>query len=437
MRAVRPLPELLGSGDASVTCLAGAGGKTTLMWSLARRLAASGRSVACTTTTRVAADEHPPEAPVLGPSALGSTSRGASHPPLVVSGDDGGGKLIGLDPAQVDALAARFDHLVVEADGARGRPLKVPRPHEPVIPGCCTHLVVLLSVRALDRPASDANLFDRASLVESGRVACSATLDPATIRSLLLGPGGYLGHLSGPHAGFVAVNAAGARGGAALAGALWHPALRAVLGVDARSATGVRVDNEDHRVEAVVLAAGSARRFGALKQTVEVRGTPMVSRTVRAALDGGAAAACVVVGHEAGRVERALGPLHADPRVGIVHNPDHARGMGTSLAAGVRSVGERAGAVVVMLADMPAVDAQLVRAVVDAYRGSCARVAAPRTSRGTGHPVILRSELFDELSALDGDAGARGIVAREADRTVTVDPPAGTQVDVDTPDDLP
>jgi molybdenum cofactor cytidylyltransferase len=134
-------------------------------------------------------------------------------------------------------------------------------------------------------------------------------------------------------------------------------------------------------------------------------------------------------------VREAAGDLLDDPRVSVVTNPDPARGMGSSLARGLEATD--ADAVMVLLADMPRVDADLTSRVVDLYRSGAARVAAPLVGERTGHPAILRADLFPALARLEGDRGARDIVEQNADRTALldgVDP--GTQEDVDVPEDL-
>lgn len=113
-----------------------------------------------------------------------------------------------------------------------------------------------------------------------------------------------------------------------------------------------------------------------------------------------------------------------------------ARGMGSSLAAGVEASARAAGWVVA-LGDMPVIRAETIAAVRRALEGG-ARIAAPFDAGGRrGHPVGFSAELLGELVALDGDAGARAILQRHADAIVRIeseDP--GIFIDIDTPQDL-
>lgn len=111
-------------------------------------------------------------------------------------------------------------------------------------------------------------------------------------------------------------------------------------------------------------------------------------------------------------------------------------GMGASLAAGVEATASASGWIVA-LGDMPRLRPETIRAVKDALERG-ARIAAPFDARGLrGHPVGFSKELREELLRLDGDVGAREVLARHADsveRITTGDP--GIFVDVDTREDL-
>ncbi len=434
------LADALELGERSVVALAGAGGKTTSMWSLVRALSRRGTRVACTTTTRIGLGEQPAGVEVVPWRAGGALDAleavlASGRVPLVMTSVTPDGKLAGLAIDQADELASHVDHLIVEADGARRRPLKIPRAHEPATPASATHLVVVAGLAALGRPAGPDVLFHHEELVARGLVGDGQTLDARTIRSLLMGGHGYLDRMRPGLRSFVMVNGADREGARALARELWHPRLEAAVAADARNDLAVRVTNAAHRVAAVVLAAGLSTRFGSNKLVVEVGEEPMVRLPVRAGLEAGIEDIVVVLGHEAEEVRKALGELAFDRRVRLALNPSFAKGMGTSLAAGVRACRDGADAVVVLLGDMPGVGPGLVAGVLDAYRAGAAVAAAPATRGRTGHPVVLGSALFDRIEELDADVGARDLLAAVQDRIslVALASPS-SQRDVDGPD---
>jgi probable selenium-dependent hydroxylase accessory protein YqeC len=69
-------------------------------------------------------------------------------------------KRTGLSPSDIDTLAAsgRFRWIIVEGDGAARKPLKAPAAHEPVIPGCCTHVIVVAGMDGLGNPLDEAHV---------------------------------------------------------------------------------------------------------------------------------------------------------------------------------------------------------------------------------------------------------------------------------------
>jgi molybdenum cofactor cytidylyltransferase len=189
------------------------------------------------------------------------------------------------------------------------------------------------------------------------------------------------------------------------------------------------------RVAAIVLAAGRSTRMGGPnKLLAEIGGTPLVRIAVEQALASRARPVIVVTGHQRERVEQALKGLG----VTLVHNPDFAQGLSTSLKAGIAAVPADADGAVVCLGDMPQVGAALIDRLLAAFdpdRG--ALVVVPSIDSKRGNPVVWSRRFFPDLVALDGDIGARHLIAsyQEAVTEVPVADRAAL-VDVDTPDAL-
>lgn len=107
-------------------------------------------------------------------------------------------------------------------------------------------------------------------------------------------------------------------------------------------------------------------------------------------------------------------------------------GMGHSIAAGVGATGDAEGWLIVP-ADMPLLRPASMLAVADALQDYSVAYAQYRGRQG--HPVGFSAELYSELVALQGDEGARRIVARYPSQAIDLDDP-GVLVDVDTVEDL-
>lgn len=190
-------------------------------------------------------------------------------------------------------------------------------------------------------------------------------------------------------------------------------------------------------VAAIVLAAGRSTRFsggahGVTKLAAEVDGAPLVRHSVLAALGSGAAPALVVTGHARAQVMAALAGLD----VREIDNPDHARGIATSLKAGLAALPASCDGALVFLGDMPRVTASLARRLVDAFAATPTLDAvAPRVQGRRGNPVLLARTLFAAAMRLEGDEGARKLLAGARVAEVDVDDD-GAALDIDTPEAL-
>jgi molybdenum cofactor cytidylyltransferase len=187
-------------------------------------------------------------------------------------------------------------------------------------------------------------------------------------------------------------------------------------------------------LEAIVLAAGSGSRFGGGKLTAAWGAGVLLEGALASAFAAPVRSVTVVIGADSEAVAAAARGF--DRRTVIVHAPDHAEGMAASLRTGIASLPPDAEGVFVFLGDMPRVPALVLRRMADAlYEGALA--AAPVFRGRRGNPVLLSSEMFPQLMALTGDAGARGVLQGLGQRLALVESPDdGVLFDVDTRDDL-
>ncbi len=195
------------------------------------------------------------------------------------------------------------------------------------------------------------------------------------------------------------------------------------------------------KVGAVVLAAGQSSRYRAAggveatKLIAEVSGKPIVRRVVEAAWASRARPVSVVVGYASDLVEAALAGIPAT----IVVNPDFATGLASSLRAALSALPSDAAATLVLLGDMPHVDSALINRLIDAFEAAPeAWAVAPLQDGRRGNPVLLARPLFDPAMRLEGDEGARRLLAGlDAGQIMEIDA-AGSDAsfDVDTPEDL-
>jgi molybdenum cofactor cytidylyltransferase len=198
----------------------------------------------------------------------------------------------------------------------------------------------------------------------------------------------------------------------------------------------IAVDTDGHReVAAVVLAAGRSTRMGGPnKLLAELNGKPLVRMVVEQALASEASSVIVVTGHQADQVRKALEGLD----VVFAHNADFADGLASSVKTGIQAVPAAADGAVICLGDMPLIEAALLDRLIEAFapdRG--ALIAMPVNGGRRGNPVLWSRRFFGELMTLDGDIGARHLIARHSEAVAEV-PVEGKSafLDIDTPEAL-
>jgi molybdenum cofactor cytidylyltransferase len=190
-------------------------------------------------------------------------------------------------------------------------------------------------------------------------------------------------------------------------------------------------------VGAVILAAGLSTRMGDPKVLRMFRGKPLFLYAVETAVRAGLDPVYVVGG---AHTEKLKAHVQGMP-VTVVHNPDFALGMATSLRVGISAIDRDVSAAFVFLADEPFIPDEVVQTLLQAYRksrteSSHAMILRPRYAGVPGHPVLFPREFFPELVRVQGDEGARCVIKRNKEHVQFIDfdnPEWG--FDIDTPED--
>ena len=208
-------------------------------------------------------------------------------------------------------------------------------------------------------------------------------------------------------------------------------------------------------IAAIVLAAGASVRMGRNKLLLDLGGETVVRRAARTALEAGLSPVVVVTGHEREAVEAELHGIGC----GTVYNMNHATGQHTSVGAGIAALGDGSGgagegdgrgecaasdgghpdgecaAAMVMLADMPFVTADMLRAIAHRYRETGAALVVSRYGADTiAPPMLYDRRLFGELTGMDRRCG-REVARRHRAEAVELAWPAEALRDLDSPED--
>ena len=161
------LSSFISPHRGGILCLVGSGGKTSLMFAMAAFLAGQGKRVLTTTTTRIRppGPEQSPLCACAGDPLQWLRSRShadlPAHVTLAADREPDRDKLVGYAPEVIDRVgrSGLFHWILVEGDGAAGRPLKAPGPEEPVICSQSGHVLAVVGLDGIGWRLEENNVF--------------------------------------------------------------------------------------------------------------------------------------------------------------------------------------------------------------------------------------------------------------------------------------
>lgn len=178
----------------------------------------------------------------------------------------------------------------------------------------------------------------------------------------------------------------------------------------------------------LLLAAGAARRYGGAKLAEPLAdGTPLVRHAALALL-----AVCRTVFVVTGGHREAVTAALAGLPLQLVDHPDWARGLGASIACGVRAVQafDASAPLLLSLGDLPRVDAPALHRIAAAGAAAPEAIIVSAFGSHRGPPCRFPARLLPELARLDGDDGARAVIrAHAADVQAVAVPEAADDID--------
>lgn len=183
----------------------------------------------------------------------------------------------------------------------------------------------------------------------------------------------------------------------------------------------------------IILAAGRSARLGSPKQLLSYQGKNLLQHTIDAAHESQAGPIVVVLGSDMDEIAGRLDPIHLT----IVKNPNWESGMASSVACGINTMNNLypdTEAVILMVCDQPFVNAKLLKDLINKQEESGSSIVASSYENIQGTPALFHKKHFDELSALNGDTGARSLIKRYAESIEAIPFDLGS-IDIDTIED--
>jgi len=189
------------------------------------------------------------------------------------------------------------------------------------------------------------------------------------------------------------------------------------------------------KLGAILLAAGGSSRMGSPKQLLRIEDESLVKRMACRLLELEPGSVLVVTGSASQEVNEQLSGLP----ISVVHNPRWQDGMAGSLATGVKNLPAEVDGVLIMLCDQWQVGLADLQELVRVWNADISQIAAAcwdeKGRQVIGPPAIFPRVLFEELTALKGDRGARLVIGKYRESTSFV-AMKNARFDLDEPADL-
>ena len=364
--------------DHAVISVVGAGGKTSLIFAWARELAAAGKSVIITTTTRMYRPERMEEAGIR----------------VVASDDPERPDKLAAPAAEVlESLRAAADVVLIEADGSRRMPLKWPGDSEPVIPDYTDITVCVAGLSAVGKRTEDAVF--RADMLPDAikRESVDVNLMHKILASREGGQKGVRGEFR------VFLNQVDDDIDR-LAAAYRLQQILGVFGI--QTAWGSLIEPEERKIAVILEAAGDSKRFGSNKLLhVMEDGRPMIASILDAVRPVEAYKKIIVTQYD--------GIAKLAPDFEIIRNDRPDLGISRSMQLGLTASGD-SDAYMFCVCDQPGLTSATIERLMEAYKKGTAGIVSLAWQGNMRNPKIFSSLYREELMCLSGDTGGRQII---------------------------
>ena len=182
---------------------------------------------------------------------------------------------------------------------------------------------------------------------------------------------------------------------------------------------------------AIVLAAGGSKRFGGIKQLLELNGQSLLKRAIDLASNTFDNRVKLVLGIKPNKLQREADGYDIE----IVVNKDWENGIASSLRSGIKALPAHCKGALIILCDQPYINEQHVRQMIDAWKRDHTKIIASAYADTVGVPAIFPAQHFPAILQLQGDTGAKAIIDNNLEHVARVSIPEA-EIDIDTQEDL-
>ena len=189
-------------------------------------------------------------------------------------------------------------------------------------------------------------------------------------------------------------------------------------------------DIQSSSITVIILAAGRSARLGSPKQTLTYRGKSLLQHSIDTAIESNASPVIVVLGSGKETIEKELDRT----QIFILENRNWESGMASSISCGIsnlQTIAPNSEAAILMVCDQPFVSAALLNDLMNKHKESGKAIIASSYEYTLGTPALFHKSLFSELSALEGESGAKSLIKKYHLQTASISFDQGS-IDIDT-----
>ena len=421
-----------------VIAVVGGGGKTSLIYRLTDELIDKGKRVIITTTTHMAGESELPFARG-GDAVRVKELLDKERYVIAAEYEEDTGKYASLTEEKLEELRELCDVMLVEADGAKHHPVKVPEKWEPVIPRCADIVISVIGLDCLGQPISQsAYRMERTS--EFLRKSLEAPITEEDIVKIATSICGLFKDVE-ERVYRVYLNKSDILREK-------EPAEHIVEELERKNT--VAAYGSLLEIAMIMLAAGNSRRFGANKLLYEIDGIPMY-RHVLEQLDDTKKKIENIYSEYSDITEDNNNDNNSDivqlnnlyrnnitakiicniivitqydaiaeavktKEIQVLYNPHPEDGISSSVKIGLNASLD-ADAVLFTVSDQPWLTSETICELIHVFLNTSKGIACVSCQGKMGNPCIFDRKYYNELLSLEGDKGGKKVIMKHLDDT--------------------